>query len=228
MYFLIGVIIFILFLIIFYFILKTKIIRFFQRLGFPISQLDDIIRDVRLDEEDTPKSLASMDSIYLKKIEKDFPSIEISKLKRKAESILMDIYHSIEKSDVSNLNGKMKAFAEEEILNGNNSISDLKIHNTVVSNYNKNNNKATIIFSIAYQYYLLKDGIKKKIQDRVRVEFIYTLEVEEKSKSPILDFHCPNCGSPFHNIDDDSCCYCGSKLLKIFNRIFIFNNIVHY
>ena len=228
MYFLVGVIIFILFLIIFYFILKTKIIRFFQRLGFPISQLDDIIRDVHLDEEDTPKSLASMDSIYLKKIEKDFPSIEISKLKRKAESILMDIYHSIEKSDVSNLNGKMKTFAEEEILNGNNSISDLKIHNTVVSNYNKNNNKATIIFSIAYQYYLLNDGTKKKIQDRVRIEFIYTLELEEKSKSPILDFHCPNCGSPFHNIDDDSCSYCGSKLLKFFNRIFICNNIVHY
>ena len=228
MYFLVGVIIFILFLIIFYFILKTKIIRFFQRLGFPISQLDDIIRDVHLDEEDTPKSLASMDSIYLKKIEKDFPSIEISKLKRKAESILMDIYHSIEKSDVSNLNGKMKTFAEEEILNGNNSISDLKIHNTVVSNYNKNNNKATIIFSIAYQYYLLNDGTKKKIQDRVRIEFIYTLELEEKTKSPILDFHCPNCGSPFHNIDDDSCSYCGSKLLKFFNRIFICNNIVHY
>ena len=228
MYFLVGVIIFILFLIIFYFILKTKIIRFFQRLGFPISQLDDIVRDAHLNEEDTPKSLASMDSIYLKKIEKDFPSIEISKLKRKAESILMDIYHSIEKSDVSNLNGKMKTFAEEEILNGNNSISDLKIHNTVVSNYNKNNNKATIIFSIAYQYYLLKDGTKKKIQDRVRIEFIYTLELEEKTKSPILDFHCPNCGSPFHNIDDDSCSYCGSKLLKIFNRIFICNNIVHY
>ena len=228
MYFLIGVIILILFLIVFYFILKAKIIRFFQRLGFPISQLDDIIRDVRLDEEDTPKSLASMDSIYLKKIEKDFPSIEISKLKRKAESILMDIYHSIEKSDVSNLNGKMKAFAEEEILNGNNSISDLKIHNTVISNYNKNKSKATIIFSIAYQYYLLKDDTKKKIQDRVRIEFIYTLELEEKTKSPILDFHCPNCGSPFHNIDDDSCSYCGSKLLKIFNRIFICNNIVHY
>ena len=228
MYFLIGVIILILFLIIFYFILKAKIIHFFQRLGFPISQLDDIIRDVRLDEEDTPKSLASMDSIYLKKIEKDFPSIEISKLKRKAESILMDIYHSIEKSDVSNLNGKMKAFAEEEILNGNNSISDLKIHNTVISNYNKNKSKATIIFSIAYQYYLLKDGIKKKIQDRVRIEFIYTLVLEEESKFPILDYHCPNCGSPFSNIDDDSCSYCGSKLLKIFNRIFICNNIVHY
>ena len=228
MYFLIGVIIFILFLIIFYFILKAKIIHFFQRLGFPISQLDDIIRDVRLDEEDTPKSLASMDSIYLRKIEKDFPSIEISKLKRKAESILMDVYHSIEKGDVSRLNGKMKAFAEEEILNGCNSISDLKIHNTVISNYNKNKNKATIIFSIAYQYYLLKDGIKKKIQDRVRIEFIYTLVLEEESKSPILDYHCPNCGSPFSNIDDNSCSYCGSKLLKIFNRIFICNNIVHY
>ena len=208
--------------------MKAKIIHIFQRLGFPISQLDDIIRDVHLDEEDTPKSLSSMDSIYLRKIEKDFPSIEISKLKRKAESILMDVYHSIEKGDVSRLNGKMKAFAEEEILNGCNCISDLKIHNTVISNYNKNKNKATIIFSIAYQYYLLKDGIKKKIQDRVRIEFIYTLVLEEESESPILDYHCPNCGSPFSNIDDNSCSYCGSKLLKIFNRIFICNNIVHY
>ena len=227
MYFLISVIILILFLIVFYFILKAKIIRFFQRLGFPISQLDDIIRDARLDEEDTPKSLASMDSIYLKQLEKDFPNIEISKLKRKAESILMDIYHSIKNGDVSGLEGKMKTFAEDEALK-HNSISDLKIHNTVISNYNKNNKKATIIFSIAYQYYILKDGTKKKIQDRVRMEFIYTLELEEKTKSPILDFHCPNCGSPFHNIDDDSCSYCGCKLLKIFNRIFICNNIVRY
>jgi len=227
MYFLIGMIIFIIFLIVFYFVLKAKIIRFFQKLGFPISQLDDIIRDVHLDEEDTPKSLSSMDSIYLKKIEKDFPNIDISKLKRKAETVLMDIYHSIEKGDISMFNGKIKAFAEEEILN-HNSISDLKIHNTVISRYYKNNNKATISFSIAYQYYLFKNGCKKKIQDRVREEFVYSLELEEKSSSSILDYHCPNCGSPFSSIDDDSCVYCGSKFYKLLNKIFICIDVVRY
>ena len=64
MYFLIGVIVLILFVVIFYFIIKLKIRSILDKAGFSGMRLSDIIEEARLEEQETPKSLASMDRIY--------------------------------------------------------------------------------------------------------------------------------------------------------------------
>ena len=230
MYFLIGVIILIVFVIGIY--IKYRIRNVLDGAGFSGMNLKDIIDEARLEDQEVPKSLASMDRIYLKQIEKDFPDIHISELKRKAETILMNCFQAIEKKDSSSLKGKIKSFVEEKILEyqGKNvSFGNFKIHNTVISNYKKDKALATIYFSISFEYYLNTNGKEVKTQDRVKLEFIYVIDESELPQDiTVLGIHCPNCGSPITNLGYKSCSYCGSQVQEVIGRVFTCNDIVSY
>ena len=83
MLFLIGVIIFILFIIIVYFFIKSKIKKSLEQFGF--KNINEIISYAKLEDQEVPKSLASMDRLYLEQIKRDFPQININLLKRQSE-----------------------------------------------------------------------------------------------------------------------------------------------
>ncbi len=232
MAFLIGVIVLIVFLTGGYLYFHFRIRHILDKAGFVGMNLADIIEEARLEDQEVPKSLASMDRIYLKQIIKDFPSISINELKRQAEAIIMECYHAIEDHDTSPLKGKIKSFAEEFIQDYKGKevqFQNLRIHNTVISNYRKDNKTANIYFSTAFEYYLVVDGKSIKTQDRVRTEFIYVIDEQEIPKEMnVLGIHCPNCGSPITVLGEKNCSYCGSAVLEVFHKVFICNDIVRY
>lgn len=95
MAFLIGVILLIVFILGFYLYIKRKIKDISVKyLGG--NSIRKIIEEARLEDEEVPKSLASMESIYLDIIKKDFPEVNINELKRKSEALIMDVYIAIE------------------------------------------------------------------------------------------------------------------------------------
>ncbi len=230
MYFLIGVILLILFVFIIIFYFRYKVKSFLASFGF--SNLMDIVSQAKLDEAERPKSLSSMDRIYLEQIKQDFPSLNILELKRAAEKVILDCYLSIEKKDTSSLKGKIKSYAESIINNystKNIHFDFIKIHNTVVSNYKKEKGVATISFSTAFEYYLVEDNESKKIQDRVRTEFIYVIDASSIDSSiHALGIHCPNCGSPITSLGEKTCSYCGGAVIELIGRVFTCNDIVRY
>lgn len=232
MYFLIGVIILIVFIIILYFILHIRLRKLLDQSGFQGMNLRDIIEQARLEDQEVPKSLASMDRIYLSQIKKDFVDININELKRKAEGIILDCYQAIEKKDTSHLKGKIKSFADkilQEYQGKNVKFQKFKIHNTVVSDYRKENGIASIYFSTAYEYYLNVDGNMQKTQDRARCEFIYIIDEKEIPKEVMaLGIHCPNCGSPITSLGEKTCSYCGSAVKEIIHKVFTCNDVVRY
>jgi hypothetical protein len=224
MFFLIGVIIFILFVILFYFIIKLKIRSVLDKAGFVGMNLSDIIEEAKLEEQETPKSLASMDRIYLKQIHKDFPEINVSQLKRKAEEILTECFHYKDDSKIK-LNGKIKSFVDS--IRGE--YQNFKIHNTVISNYHKSNGTASIYFSTAFEYYMDKNGKLTKIQDRVKTEFVYIIDESKIDKDVnVLGIHCPNCGSPITTLGEKKCSYCGSAVTEVIPKVFHCIDIVRY
>ena len=224
MFFLIGVIILILFVVLFYFIIKLKIRSVLDKAGFTGMNLRDIIEEAKLEEQETPKSLASMDRIYLKQIRKDFPEINVSQLKRKAEEIITECYHYKDDSKIQ-LNGKMKSFVDS-IRGG---YQNFKIHNTVISNYHKRNGTASIYFSTAFEYYMDNNGKLMKIQDRVKTEFIYIIDESKIDKDVnVLGIHCPNCGSPITTLGEKKCSYCGSAVTEVIPKVFHCIDIVRY
>lgn len=228
MYFLIGVIILILFVLGIYIYIKVQIKKIFGSIS-----LTDVIRDAKDFEEDTPKSVGSLDSIYLNRLLKDFPNININEIKRMATSDILKYLKAIEDKSTSNImTENIKILVESKIddLNGSNvSYSNIKFHNTVLNKYENNSGIATITIAISLEYDYHYNGNIKKIQDRYRVEYIYivdTSKVSKKKKS--LAIKCPNCGSSTISLNDKKCSYCGSNIIDIVKRSWIINNIIKY
>lgn len=232
MYFLIGVCVLILFVAFCYFFIKFKVRSILNKTGFSGMNLKDVIEEARLEDENTPKSLASMESIYLRQIRKDFPDLNINQLKRSSEKVILDCFNAIEDKNSTGLKGKIKSFADDLIRDYKDKdvhFNNITFHNTVVSEYKKDKGIATIVFSSAFQYYLEVDGKDKKIQDRAKVEFIYIInELEVAAKENVLGIHCPNCGSPITTLGEKKCSYCGSAVIEIYSKVFTCNNILRY
>lgn len=232
MYFLIGILVLIIFVIGVYLYIRIKVRKITKEFGMSGKQLSSIIKEARLEDQEVPKSLASMDRIYLEQIKKDFPDININELKRKAEKIIIDCCNAIEKKDPKGLSGKIKSFVEDQINDYEGDqikYNNLKIHNTVISSYKKENNIATIYFSTSFEYVFHKNGENKKIQDRIKTEFIYIIdETKISKKENVIGIHCPNCGSPITNLGEKKCAYCGSAVKEIISKVFTCNDIVRY
>jgi len=91
MAFLIGVIILIIFIIIVYIIAKRKVNNFIMKY-FGTTNINNIIEQEKIMDEELPKSLSNMDSIYLDKIKKDFPELNINELKSEAEKVILECF----------------------------------------------------------------------------------------------------------------------------------------
>jgi hypothetical protein len=196
------------------------------------SDLMNMIKNERLKDEIEPKSLSSMDSIYLTQIKKDFPDININEMKREAEKIILDCFNAVEKKDSSGFKDKIKSFVDDMIndySDKNIKFNKFKFHNTVVSNYHKNGAVATITFGSSFEYFLDIDGEDKRTQDRAKVEFIYVIDAKEVSANmKSLDLHCPNCNSPITNLGHKKCSYCGTSVVELIKRVFVCNDIKRY
>ncbi len=233
MIFLVGVLIFIAFCIFGYFFIRNKYRQITTKyLG--TSDIKSIIEQARIEDEEVPKSLSGMDSIYLEQINKDFPDVNINELKRMAEAEILNAYHAVENKDYSNIkNEKIKSFVRSRIDDlGKLDISydDLKIHRTVIGKYEKNKGIATIYFASSFQYVERRsDGKVKKIQDRVRCEYIYVIDIDKvENNQNVLGISCPNCGSPIKSLGVKSCSYCGSGVVDVVSKVWIINDIVRY
>ncbi len=232
MAFLIGVIILILFVVFCYIFIKIKVKKALNSHG--ISSLKEAFEKAQLEDEELPKSLSSMDSIYLEKIKEDFPDININELKRMSEKIILDSLNAIEKKTSQNIkNAKIKAFVDSKIedLKGSTiSYDSIKFHKTVVSKYENYNGIATIYFGSSLEYFYQKDNsIKKKVQDRFKLEFIYIIDSSKvAADKKILGLNCPNCGSPIRSLRNRNCEYCGTKVIDLVKRVWTCNNIVRY
>ena len=113
--FLIGVIILIIFIVGIYLYIRKKLKDISNRyLGG--QKIGDIIEKARLEDEEVPKSLASMESVYLDVIKKDFPEVNINELKRKSEKLIIDTYMAIENKDLSKISKeKIKRYVKSRI-----------------------------------------------------------------------------------------------------------------
>lgn len=230
--FLIGILILITFILFCYIYIKIKLKRVMTKYG--ISSLKEIIEKAEFDTEDLPKSLSSMDSVYLERIKEEFPDMNINELKRESEKIILDFLEAIEKKDSSKIKSeKVKAYVDSKINDlkyETITYTSIKFHKTVVNKYENSKTVATIYFSSSLEYFL-KQGNKpkKKVQDRYKLEWIYIIDasvVPASKKS--LGLNCPNCGSPIKSVKIKKCSYCGTSILDIVKRSWICNDIINY
>lgn len=222
MWFLLGVLILIGFVVFTYLFIKNKLKEMFGQ------DISGIIKQARIEDEMLPKSLSSMDSIYMPLLQEDFPEVNINEIKRMAEKNILDILHAVETKDANKLKGKMKKIAEAKIEDNkkkNITFDNIKIHNTVLSKYQRNKVIATITIGSSFEY-ILSD---KKVQDRAKVEFIYIIdELQLEPNQNLVGLNCPNCGAPIKTLGNKYCSYCQTGIKDIVKKTWVCNDVTFY
>lgn len=226
MYFLIGVLLLIFFSTTSYLYIRRRIKKIFG------DDLGNIIRSARLENEERPKSLSSMDSVYLTKLLEDFPEINIDEFKSNSEKYILDYLHAIERKEVGGLKGKLRSLALSKIddyKDKNIRYDNIKFHNRVLERYRKENGLAIITIGCSYEYTKIIDGSSKKIQERARLDYIYVTEYDKvDSTKKSFSINCPNCGSPYVNYKNKECSYCGTLVHPLVKNLWVLNDIKLY
>ena len=210
--------------------------KYFLQTYFDSSNLNEAIENSKLKEEETQKSISSMESIYRDKIMNDFPNLNLNELKSMAESNIYNVLDTIEKKDMNllkNKNERISSFVQnkiDDLKDVDVNIDNIKIHKTALSKYDITDSIANIEIGTSLEY-IYKEGSKesKKIQTRFKQEFIYIIDSSKVAKSSkVLGINCPNCGAPVKNIGKKYCTYCNSGIEDIVKRVWVINNIKEY
>ena len=230
------------FLVIFIFVMTIAIIIFiihlrarkFLKEFFNTTSYKEAFETTEKETEDTPKSVSSMDSIYLDRIEHDFPDLNLNELKSSAEKVILDTLNAIENKDKECMisSEKVNSYIKSKIddLKDGSAIYDhIKIHKTVVSNYEKTDSVATIRFASSVEYFYKKNNeVGKKTQTRFKCEYIYIIDSLKVGNVKALGLNCPNCGAPIKTLGHKHCEYCNTGIIDIVKKNWIINNIKEY
>ena len=209
--------------------IKLKI----QRTSREIFGTNDIIsgiQKIKVEAQETPKSISSLDRLVVPKIKKDFPEMEIDELKAKNIDKIYAVLHAIDSGDMvgfeenSNVKNQIKSMAKD-FNNKNLKISDIKIHNQSIMNYSKTTENASISMQIALEYVLTNGNNKNKHQKKIETQWVYLLDSSNFSSNHILTKTCPNCGGVITNLGDKKCSYCGSDVIVDYTKTWSFNSV---
>lgn len=199
---------------------------------FGTTNIKEIIEVTEFEHENTPKSVSSLESVYLNDITSDFPELNINELKRIAEKyITYYLTASNLEDDNILLSDKMKKIIKNKIKSEKNiKYTDINFHKTVIKKYENKDGIYTISFNTSLEY-MLDKGKKssKKVQDRYSTELIYIIDYEKyHDNTESLGLNCPNCGAPVKTLKHKTCEYCGSGVVDLVKKNWILNNIVKY
>ena len=169
-----GIVIFIIFI--------TRKVREFLMTYFNTPSLKQAIENSKIEDENTHKSIASMESVYLDRIENDFPDLNMNELKSKAEANIINVLDTIESKNIDHLknkNEKIVAYTQhkiDDLKDKKVDIDNINIHKTLLNKYDVNNGIATMTFASSLEYYYKKGSeVGHKIQTRFKTEFIYII-----------------------------------------------------
>lgn len=196
---------------------------------------DDIVEGVKrqqFEQSLTPRSISNMSSVYLPKIQKDFPEFHYDEMRERAKNVLTSYLFSIDEGDPSKLsegNDELKnaLVMHLQLLRDRNyeeHFERMKIHKCELSDYVKKDGRCTVTFQASIQYYhyimqgdTIKTGRKDQLkQSKYAMELIYIQDRDliKESGDHALGLTCPNCAAPISNLGAKHCIYCGSPVIE--------------
>lgn len=203
-----------------YLFIKRKIKLFFRKY-FNVMNLEQVI-DMSNDV-DTPKSVGGMEKLYLPQLMNDFPDLNINDLKAETEKNILKCFDNVSTGILDskfNLSEKVKLWIKNNSLSKD--ANSWKVHNTVLNKYEKKDSICTLIFRTSLEYKVKE----KKVQTVIETEYIYIVDENKYAKyEKAIGLNCPNCGAPIKNLGHKYCTYCGTGIIELVKKCWIFNNI---
>lgn len=180
--------------------------------------------------EMTPKSVNAMTSVYLPRIQEDFPEFNYFEFKAKAENMMKSAFNAISTEDIAclenasvDLTSQIKIAIETNRANQmKETYRDIEIHRTEIKNYRKNAGTCIITLqsSVGYIHYMtsssgeiVKGSDSRMFQTRYDIDLMYVQDITMvEDKGTAISNTCPNCGAPIKMLGEKNCPYCGSGL----------------
>jgi hypothetical protein len=217
------------------------LLRFGRRL--PVEQLGSgganfTVADLTQVQE--PRSLSGMDRIYAPQIQRDFPELNLSELKQRAQQLAVLTLRTIDAADLSLLGsvGELyhtqvaQGLAEQKRLAERERFSEITVHRIVLSRYEKSAGTCRITFQLAIGARYQKVAADGQVlagqagisQLKMEIEALYVQDRAQLTsrEQAALAFNCPNCGAPVPSLGDRRCLYCGSAIEPVNIRVWTF------
>ena len=195
--------------------IRRRMRRFFN--SAEVRLVRELVRSVQngeLQQEEPPKSLGGMTSIYLPQILRDFPEFNWEELRAEVER-------------------SVKELLEAKNVRASGAV---RIHKTVISRYQKYNGTASILCETAAEYWTATESQEngraavrnarqsekgqrgqndttqqtRKKQTVCEAELVYVYDSSLSGTAASLV--CPNCGAPVEQLGVKQCRYCASIL----------------
>lgn len=171
-------------------------IKRFARQNLGVDNLSEFAASQEELMANTPKSVSGMTSLYLPRLQADFPELNWVEFRSAAEKHLLE-----------HLNSQP--------------ITNPHIHQTELRDYRKNSGTCYTIFQSAVEYY--KED--KKIQSRFNTVMAYIQDAAKTGYEESYSVNCPNCGAPVTQLGHKICAYCGSAIAEVNMRIWTLDRI---
>lgn len=216
-------------------------IRKISRMAFGT---DSLLEGLKRQEEEfagTPKSVAGMTSLYLPRIQKDFPGFSLEEFTVRSENFLTKALLSIQNQEAVSGEGMSEEFTErlrlrirrDEEQGIREIFGNIVIHRTEISRYVRSPAGCSVTFQSAVEYRYgrqKQDGeIRKEPelkQMRFELEWVYAQDVEGLPESVrARAAHCPNCGAPVKVFGAGVCEYCHAAIEPISIRTWLLTDI---
>ena len=184
-----------------------------------------------LQQEEQPKSLGGMTSIYLPQILRDFPEFNWREFCARAENMLLSAFAAIQNQNAGLLreaSGTVREQVENKIQSDReNGITEIyeraRIHRTEIARYEKKNGTCMITLQSAVEYLhysnkggkVIKGDEKRLTQTRYNTELMYIQDAGKFGEADACGVNCPNCGAPVTSLGAKHCEYCGAALTPV-------------
>lgn len=170
-------------------------IRRFARQNLGTDSLKDFIETQEEQLENTPKSVSGMTSLYLPRLQADFPEMNWIELRSMAEKHL-------------------KGHMEKQ------QFDSPVIHESVLRDYRKQSGTCYVVIQSSVQY--RKND--HKVQTRFNTTLVYVQDAA-LTRDSAYSTNCPNCGAPIQKLGNKVCEYCGSAIVSVNRNVWTLDSI---
>lgn len=201
------------------------------------------VKNMELQNEQTPKSVAAATSLFLPRIQKDFPEFHYEEMRSRAVNVLESYLRSIDEHDAgyltegtNELKDKLVLYLQNlDALDRREYFKEIRLHRTEISQYRKTAGRCSIVFqsSVQYKHYIeergqLVSGKRDRLeQSRYNVEVIYIQDQDRVENTEVdgLGLVCPNCGAPIRSLGAKVCVYCDAPVVEFNIRTWGFSRV---
>lgn len=214
----------------------TNKIRSFSQALFGTESLIDGLQQEKLSASKEPRSLHSMEPVYLPMIRRDFPELNVNELKKQAERVLLSSLQAISSQKVSLLSAEVPDEIRQKVVTQIGDLKEqglkqfydqIKIHRTVIRDYQKRDGLVHLTLQTGLESFakLEKDGkiISGEANYRSQLAFdshyLYVQDMQKLKDKTALGLTCPQCGAPVTTLGEKTCTYCGSAMKEVNLRV---------